>query len=114
LAVVLSRLDQTGYTVLPVVDEGRRLLGVVNLEEVHLAARSQHAQVMLLAADLMRDDVLPLQPDHGLDRALELFVRNNLQALPVVQDATDRRVVGIVRRSDIASAYVRRMHGEPR
>ncbi len=114
LAVVLSRLDQTGYTVLPVVDEGRRLLGVVNLEEVHLAARSQHARVMLLAADLMRDDVLPLQPDHGLDRALELFVRNNLQALPVVQDAADRRVVGIVRRSDIASAYVRRMHGEPR
>lgn len=114
LEVVLLRLDLTGYTVLPVVDEGRRLLGVVNLEEVHLAARSQHAQVMLLAADLMRDDVLPLQPDDGLDRALELFVQNNLLALPVVEDAQDRRVVGIVRRSEIASAYVRRVHGEPR
>jgi len=114
LDVVLQRLDLTGHTVLPVVDEAWRLLGVVNLEEVHLAARSQHAQVMLLAADLMRDDVLPLQPDHGLDRALELFVQNNLQALPVVHDAADRRVLGIVRRSDIASAYVRRVHGEPR
>ncbi|NLF73381.1 MAG: chloride channel protein [Candidatus Anammoximicrobium sp.] len=114
LQTVLSQLDLTGHTVLPVVDEERRLLGIVNLEEVHLAARSQHAQVMLLAADLMRDDVQPLQPDYGLDRALELFVQNNLQALPVVHDAADRRVVGIVRRSDISTAYVRRMHGEPR
>lgn len=112
LNVVLQRLDLTGYTVLPVVDDGRRLLGVVNLEEVHLAARSQHAQIMFLAADLMRDDILPLQPDLGLDRALELFVQNNLQALPVVHSAAERRVVGIVRRSDIASAYVRRVHGE--
>lgn len=114
LGIVLLRLDASGYTVLPVVDEGGRLLGVVNLEEVHLAARSPHAQTMLLATDLMRDDVLPLEPDHGLDRALELFVHNNLLALPVVQDATDRRVVGIVRRSEIASAYLRRVHGEPR
>jgi hypothetical protein len=28
-------------------------------------------------------DLVP-EPDHGLDRALELFVQNNLQTLPVV------------------------------
>jgi CBS-domain-containing membrane protein len=43
-----------------------------------------------------------------------LFVQNNLLALPVVEDAKERRVIGIVRRSEIASAYVRRVHGEPR
>lgn len=114
LSTVLKRLDATSYTVLPVVDEARRLMGVVNLDEVHLAVRSEHAQIILLAADIMRDRVEPLQPDDRLDRALELFVRNNLQALPVVDPSADGQVVGVVRRSDIASAYVRRVHGEAR
>jgi CIC family chloride channel protein len=112
LSTVLDRFDLASSPVLPVVDQDRRLLGVVNLEEAHLAARSPHAQVMLLAADLMRDDVIPLRPEHGLDRAVELFALNNLNALPVVNNRTERRLLGLIRRGDIAAAYLRRVHGQ--
>jgi CBS domain-containing protein len=42
---------------------------------------------------------------------LELFVENDLMALPVVDDPKSRKLVGIVRRFDISSAYLRRVHG---
>jgi CIC family chloride channel protein len=104
LPVVIDRLSNAAYPVLPVVDADRRLLGVVNVEEVHLAAQATHARTLMLAADLMRGDVTPLHPDDRLDRALELFVENDLLALPVVENTKDRRVIGMVKRFDIASA----------
>ena len=42
------------YSVLPVVDADQRLLGVVNLEEVHVAAQSESLKPFVLAEDLMR------------------------------------------------------------
>jgi CIC family chloride channel protein len=112
LPVVLERLSGA-YTVLPVVDADNRLLGIVNLEEVHLAAQSPHLQPWVLAVDLMRGKVSPLTPDDRLDRALELFAENDLLALPVVTADGERRVLGLVRRSDVTMTYLRRLHGQP-
>jgi CIC family chloride channel protein len=111
LGVVLDRLSDTSFHALPVTDEEGRLLGVVSLEEVHRASQSPHAQPLLLAADLMRGDVTPLQPEDRLDRALELFVESDLLALPVVDGPDGKRVVGIVKRADVSSTYLRHVHG---
>ena len=59
----------------------------------------------------MRTDIRPLTPDDTLDRALELFVENDLLALPVVNDLSQRQVVAMVRRHEISSAYLRRVQG---
>jgi chloride channel protein, CIC family len=111
LAAVIDRLSKVESSVLPVVDGDGRLLGVVNLEEVHVAAQAPTLSRWVLAADLMRTDISPLTPDHTLDRALELFVENDLLALPVVSDLESRKVIGIVRRFDISNAYLRHVHG---
>jgi CIC family chloride channel protein len=111
LEEVLGWLTTTPCNSLPVVDHDGRLLGVLSLEEAHLAAQSPHARSMILAADLMRTDVDPLQLHDGVDRALELFVENDLTALPVVDGTPDRKVLGVVKRSDISNAYLRHVHG---
>jgi CIC family chloride channel protein len=111
LSDVLNRLGQTPFQAVPVVDSDGRLLGVVSLEEVHLASQSPNLSPLVVATDLMRSDVTPLQLDDRLDRAQELFVENDLLALPVVNNLAERKVVGIVKRSDIAGAYLRRVHG---
>src|SRR5262249_17301382 len=99
LSAVIDRLGGAGLPARPVIDEQRRLQGVVVLDEVHVAAQGGAAGAWLVAADLMRPGVQPLTPDDRLDRAMELFVEQDLLALPVVDDAKERRVVGIVRRS---------------
>lgn len=111
LGTVIDRLSRASCPVVPVVDGDTRLLGVVNLEEVHLVAQSPHMSPLILAEDLMRSDIRPLLPDDPLDRALELFVENDLPALPIVDNLEARKVVGIARRFDIASAYLQHVHG---
>jgi CIC family chloride channel protein len=108
---ILARLSDASYHTLPVVDTDGRLLGVVSLEELHVAARSPHLGALVLAADLMRGDVTPLRQDDRLDRALELFVENDLLALPVVDGSPNNRVIGVVRRHDVSAAYLRNVQG---
>jgi len=111
LDTMLARLTAAPYEVLPVVDGEDRLRGVIGLEEVHPASGEPALKSLILAEDLMRVDVRPLTPDTTLDHALELFVESDLLALPVVNDLEQRRVVGMVRRREISSAYLRHVHG---
>jgi len=110
LPTVLERLDRSRFPVLPVVDGENRLLGVVNLEEAHLASTQPDLGSFVVVDDLMRSGVVPLTPDDQLDRAMELFVENDLLALPIVNDILDKKVLGMVRRFDIASEYLRLVH----
>jgi CIC family chloride channel protein len=112
LSTVLDRLESTHYPVLPVVDRDKRLLGVVNLEEVYVATMGTHMQPWLLVEDIMRTNITPLRPDDRLDQAQELFVQNDLLALPVVESKTEKRVIGLVRRHEIAQTYLRHVHGQ--
>ncbi len=108
---VAGMLETTHLSVLPVVDENGRLRGLVNLEDAHVAALAPHMQAMLLADDVMRTDVRPLIPQDSLEEAMETFVEYDLLALPVVDNHTDLRLVGVVRRASLAGAYVRKLHG---
>jgi CIC family chloride channel protein len=111
LGEILDRLGQANYQVLPVIDDEDHLLGVVTLEEIYLASQSVHAGPMVIAADLMRADVTPLQATDPLDRALELFAESNLLELPVVDGPNGIVLIGMVRRSDVARTYVRHVQG---
>ena len=111
LPEIIDRLSKSSYHGLPVTDEQGRYLGVVSLEEVHLAALSAPLSTLIVAADLMRTDVTPLRPDDQLDRALELFVESDRLTLPIVDDSQEQRVIGIVKRADLSSTYLRNVHG---
>ena len=94
-------------------DADGRLVGVVTLEEVHLASLSPHLGPLVVAADRLRGDVEPLTPEDRLERAMELFVENDLLVLPVVDGPAQRRVVGLVKRADISGTYLRQLQGVP-
>ena len=94
------------------VDGEQRLLGVIDLEEVYLASQSPTLGPLVLAADLMRSDMTPLVPEDSLERASELFVEGELPALPVVNNLESKQFLGLVRRADIARAYLRLLYGD--
>jgi len=111
LPTVLERLSGTSYQALPVTNDEGDYLGMVSLEEVHLASQSPHLTPLVLAEDLMRTDVTPLKPEDRLDRAMELFAESELLALPVVDGEPARHVLGIVKRTDVLTTYLRFVQG---
>ncbi len=112
LPTVIAKLGNSTYQTLPVADTAGKLVGVVSLEDVHLASLGPNLGPLVLATDLMRR-VEPLHPEDPLDRAVELFAESNLDALPVVDGEPAHRVVGLVRRSDITGTYLQHVHGDP-
>ena len=110
LPKVLERQVDSPYPVLPVVGEQQELEGVIDAEEIYRAAKSPSLMRLILATDLMQS-VVPLTPDDPLDRAFELFVENDLLALPVVKAHDDRRLLGMVRRADVSGTYLRLVQG---
>jgi CIC family chloride channel protein len=113
LDVVVQRLGAHSGHTLPVTDTEGRLLGLVSLEEVHLASQSPHLRRLVVASDLMRTAITPLRPEDHLDRAIELFAEQDLLELPVVNSVPPERVVGIVKRFDLSREYLRRVQGIP-
>ncbi len=111
LDAVLSRMSNDPHTVLPVTDADGKLLGVVSLEEVYLATQILDAPSVILIADLMRSDVVPLRFSDTIDHAMELFAEHELLELPVIDENDSERVVGTVRRANISSTYLRRVQG---
>jgi CBS domain-containing protein len=107
---VIERLTGTPFQTVPVVDGEGRLLGLVTLDEALLASRSPDLGTLVVAADLMRSNVTPLHPEDRVEEALELFVEQDVLALPVVA-GTPQRVIGLVKRVDISSTYLRHVQG---
>jgi len=112
MTVILERFDASTYPALPVVDAEQRLQGVIALEEIHLALQAANAGALLIAADLMRPLDRALRLDDRLDHAMELFVRYDLLVLPVTEDSGGRKLIGLVRRHDVAKIYLNKLHGE--
>jgi CIC family chloride channel protein len=105
-------LGDDHFHAIPVVDADGMLAGVVDLEELHLASQAPHLGELVVVSDLMQSDVQPLVPGDPLDRALELFVESGLGCLPVVESASNHRVVGVVLRDEVTKAYLQRVQGE--
>jgi chloride channel protein, CIC family len=110
LSAVIDRLTQLRYAALPVTDAEQRLLGVVTLEDV-LVASGVDSRTLIVAADLMRTDVTPILSGASILSAQEAFVENDMLALPVIDNERDQRVLGLVKRFDVASAYLRMVQG---
>ena len=113
LATVLDRLSSVPFSVLPVVDGDGRLLGVVNLEEVHLASQEPSLEAPGLGRRPHAERHPPAYARRHVGSGPGTVRGKRPLALPVVDDLEQRQVVAMVRRFEIASAYLRHLHGPP-
>jgi magnesium transporter len=81
-----------------VVDDQRRLIGVVSLRDLILAARRA------VVRDIMETQVLSARVTYDREQVAQFFTRYDLLALPVV-DADDR-LVGIITHDDVMDVVV--------
>jgi CIC family chloride channel protein len=94
---------------LPVVDEAGRFVGVVGIEDLREVLLDSEAWPRMQVKELMRREVPLLRLGDTLFDALQLVVAHGVEEVVVVEDGSERRVAGLLKRSELQSFYQKRL-----
>jgi CIC family chloride channel protein len=109
LADIVAAAGQTRHPTLAVVDEDRLLLGVITYAELREAMLDRgELAPLLMAADIAEPTEVVL-PSDSLREALRKMNTRALDVIPVVESESNPRLVGILSRADVLSAYEREL-----
>lgn len=105
LREILRFIPTSRHVTFPVVDGNGKLSGILSLQDLREVVYEESLHDLVLARDLATRYVITAFPDETLKDALAKIGFRNIEHLPVVsRDETDR-IVGVVSRHDIISAY---------
>jgi len=100
-AQVATVLAANTFKHLYVVDPNRRFLGAIALQDLKPFLHETDLPHVVIALDLMHDDVPVLTSDASLKESLEVFAHHDGERLPVLDNQRDRRLVGSLAKTDV-------------
>ena len=84
-----------------VVDAGERFLGAIALQDLKPFLQDKDLPQVVIALDLMHDDIPVLTSGASLKESLDIFSRHDGERLPVLDNARDRKLVGSLSKTDV-------------
>ncbi|HEX2719676.1 MAG TPA: chloride channel protein, partial [Candidatus Deferrimicrobium sp.] len=81
------------------------LMGVVSLTDLRPYLKEESLWDLVRAQDVATPDPVAVMPSESLLDALNKFAYRNVAQLPVVSDPHTRKLIGVVRRSDLLEGY---------
>jgi len=90
-AQIARVLSANTFKHLYVVDPNRRFLGAIALQDLKPFLHDTDLPHVVIAMDLMHDDISVLTSDASLKESLDVFARHDGERLPVLDNSTNRR-----------------------
>ena len=103
LEIALQMIEDTGHMSLPVVDDEGKLYGIITWTDIHTAALNHERH--LTVRDYCVTDLITINPEDTLDRALDCLGAREISHLPVVNKRKKDTLIGIITKGDIIKAY---------
>jgi CIC family chloride channel protein len=110
LGQLLEHLGSGAFTDLPVVDEHRRLVGIIPLAELGRLAGEPRKETSTLVAAEVATPAETVTPGDSLLHAIRLMGVRGAPSIPVVDRGTDH-LLGLVSRAHILAVYERAVAG---
>jgi len=98
---------QTRHTNFPLVDQQGEMTGIISVQDFMGVVFEQHLKDLVVVKELASLKVITVTADENLDQAMRKIGYRNIEQLPVVDPHNRRRLVGIISRRDMVSAYNR-------
>jgi len=89
----------------PVVNRQGLLCGIITFQDFKEVVFEEGLGDLVVVKDIAIPDVITITGDNNLDEALKKIGLKNIEQLPVVDKNNPRKIVGILSRRDIFSAY---------
>ena len=99
-----SGAEEAGHQGFPVVDQSGKLLGVLTRRDI-----AEAADVSMHAHELVRRECVVVFDDSTLRDAADRMARERIGRLPVLSRSRPHSLVGIITRSDLVDAHLRRL-----
>jgi CIC family chloride channel protein len=106
---VLHLAATSNHTYFHVTDREQRLVGIFSLRDLRTVLTGDRAGMLVLATDIATSPVLTVDPDDDLHLALRRLMQKNIDEIPVVDPAQPGKILGILSRKDLISAYHHRV-----
>ena len=102
---LLKHTFSSKHSSFPVVDNNGLLNGIVSFQDFKEVVFEEGLGDLVVVKDIAIPDVITLTRDESLDEALKKIGLKNIEQLPVVDENNPRKIVGILSRRDVFSAY---------
>ncbi|WP_305045224.1 chloride channel protein [Geoalkalibacter sp.] len=100
-------IAHTRHTNFPLVDQQGQLTGIISVQDFLGVVFEKDLMDLVVVKELATLDVITVTENDDLDRAMRKIGHRNIEQLPVVDREGSRRLVGIISRRDMVSAYNR-------
>ncbi len=106
LKTVVAKLMESKYHRIYLVDDNNNLSGVISDRHIRdLITEFESLKESIIANDIADNKVASITRKQDLDYALKIVTKGDIEELPVIENEQDRKVVGVISRSDILSIY---------
>jgi CIC family chloride channel protein len=111
---ILDTMGRTSQPEFPVLDPRGGLVGVIGYGDVGaVLAELEALRPVLVAADIANTEIEPVTPGDSLRTVLQRLGVHGGHSLPVVDSTMAGRVLGVISRQGIYTAYDRELLAEP-
>lgn len=110
LQEIIQKAEDSKYPYFVVLNAQEDLSGVLTLWDLrHVLGSERELASLVVAQELKTAEVITVTPDDNFETALNLFEGKNISFLPVVKQPERKKVVGILKREDLLTAYNQRV-----
>ena len=102
---IANRFMTSPNNFLPVVDAGRKLIGVVALQDLKEYLHAGEELRAVIAYDVMRPPPKCVTPNQRLLEVLPVVLESELRNIPVVNSFTENRLVGVLARGEALGIF---------
>lgn len=102
---ILTIISRSTNSYFPVVNSKNKMVGILSFSDMREVMFEENLKGLVVAKDLAATEIISLSPKDNLNEALEKFVAIDVAQLPVVDSKKKDRVIGMLSRGDLISAY---------
>ncbi len=100
-------IARTRHTNFPLVNPSGELTGIISVQDFMGVVFERDLMDLVVIKELATTEVITVNEDDDLDRAMRKIGYRNIEQLPVVDKESGKRLVGLISRRDMVSAYNR-------
>jgi CIC family chloride channel protein len=113
LGELAEKISKSKYKSFPVVDQEGRLTGIVTHYDYRDVIFDENLKDLVVVKEVATPKVVTVSIDENLYDAMEKITSKDFSLLPVISNREPRRLLGVLTRRDIISAYNRAITKKP-